>query len=78
MIKEIEQIKMRKDMQYLLDSYGFSVMSLAESLGIASNSLSDFISGTTMRSPNFDKSYVGLEELKRQIKQAEEYQPNDN
>ena len=24
-----------------------------------------------------DKSYVGLEELKRQIKQAEEYQPND-
>jgi len=77
MIKEIEQIRMRKDMQYLLDSYGFSVMSLAGSLGIASNSLSDFINGTTMRGPNFDKSYVGLEEIKQQIKQAEEYQPNE-
>ena len=77
MIREIEQIKMRKDIKYLLDSYGFSVMSLAESIGIASNSLSDFISGTTMRSPNFDKSYVGLEELKKKIKEAEDYKPNE-
>tara|TARA_R110000796_G_scaffold150904_1_gene267492 strand:+ start:2088 stop:2327 length:240 start_codon:yes stop_codon:yes gene_type:complete len=79
MIKEIEQIKMNKYMKYLIESRGFNITSLGNALNVPPKMIRDWIEkDVTMQNSTFNKIYIGIQELKRQIKQAEDYEPNDN
>ena len=75
MIKEVEIIKMRKDMDYLLENY-FNKSSLAKALNVNTKVLRDFvIDGVTPQDSKFETIHKSLENIKEQIKKAEEYQP---
>ena len=78
MIKEIEQIKIIKYMKYLIESRGFNITSLGNALNVSPKMIRDWIEkDVNMQNSSFDKIYIRIRELKRQIKQAEEYQPNE-
>ena len=78
MIKEIEQIKIIKYMKYLIASRGFNITSLGNALNVSPKMIRDWIEkDVNMQNSSFDKIYIRIRELKRQIKQAEEYNPNE-
>lgn len=77
MIKEIEMIKMRKDISYLLKNYFNSRTGMAKALGIVPKVLSDItIKKVTPQDEKFLYLHHKIIEIKQQIKEAEEYQPN--
>ena len=78
MIKEIEMIKMRKDIKYLLEERNFSKETIAEALGIVPRTVRDFITiESDFHKNTFDKVYPRLQDFMKQIKEAEEYKPNE-
>ena len=80
MIKEVEQIKMRKDLRHLKNNFGFGNVSLAKIFGCGEKIIRDFTSSETkfFSDRSFNVIYTKLQNLKKDIKQAEEYVPNDN
>ena len=79
MIKEIEMIKMRKDINYLQNKYGFTYSSFAKLCGLALRTIREFmIMNRNLSDKNFHILNNSIKTIKEQIKEAEEYQPNDN
>jgi len=78
MIKEIEMIKMRKDINYLQDEYGFTYHSLAKICGLASRTIREFmIMNRNLSDKNINAVKKHLHIIKEQIKEAEKYQPRE-
>jgi len=77
MIKEIEQIKMKKDLIHLIDNYGFNMASIARFVGCNEKIIRDFLKNKTssLSENNFENIFVKLLMLKKEIKKAEEYKP---
>tara|TARA_R100000995_G_scaffold77288_1_gene47280 strand:+ start:286 stop:597 length:312 start_codon:yes stop_codon:yes gene_type:complete len=76
MIKEVEMIKMRKDIEYLIQNYFFSRSGLAKALDILPKVLRDFVvDNVTPQDANFYKMHNKIKAIKEQIKEAEKYQP---
>ena len=72
-MKEIEQIKMRKDIEVLRDKYNIRILNLAKRIGLAEANLRNFMVGTTLIDKNHKKVKDGLLEVKQELKEAEEY-----
>jgi hypothetical protein len=72
-MKEIEQIKMRKDIEVLRDKYNIRILNLAKRMGLAEANLRNFMVGTTLIDRNHKKVKDGLLEVKQELKKAEEY-----
>ena len=87
MIKEVEMIKMRKDINYLQDEYGFTDSSLAKICGLAVRTVREFMSKKrysqsnryyrNLSDKNFHLIKKHLHIIKEQIKEAEKYQPRE-
>ena len=77
-MKEIEQIKMRKDIEVLRDKYNIRILNLAKRMGLGEANLRNFMVGTTLIDRNHKKVKDGLLEVKQELKEAEEYQGFDN
>ena len=81
MIKKAKQIKMCKDMKYLLDTNDYNYCSLGEELGVSPRSIRLWIAQgnkVNMQDITLKKVFTNLEQLKNELKKAEEYQPNGN
>jgi len=74
-MKEIEQIKMRKDIVILTNQYKISVNSLAKEFELPENTLREFIfePQINLSDKNFVKTKNALEKIIRQIKIAQKY-----
>ena len=78
MIKEVEMIKMRKDINYLIQNYFFTRSGLAKALDILPKVLRDFVvEDVTPQDANFYMMHDKIKTIKEQIKEAEEYQPGE-
>ena len=76
MIKEIEMIKMRKDIDHLIKNYFFSRVSLAKALDILPKVLRDFtVLKVVPQDANFYKMHNKIKAIKEQIQEAEDYNP---
>tara|TARA_Y100000114_G_C11477926_1_gene193966 strand:+ start:66 stop:311 length:246 start_codon:yes stop_codon:yes gene_type:complete len=76
-IKEIEMIKMRKDIDHLIKNYFFTRSGLAKALDVAPKVLRDFVvENVTPQDAKFYLMHDKIKTIKKQIKEAEEYQPN--
>ena len=75
-MKEIEQIKMRKDIELLTGKYKISLSGLAREFELTERTLREFICPLqrNLSDENFVKTKDGLEKIKQAIKDAEEYQ----
>ena len=78
-MKEIEQIKMRKDIEVLTDKYKIPLSALAREFELPERTLREFIcpSQRNLCDENFLKTKDGLEKIKQQIKTAKEYKGFD-
>ena len=78
MIKEVEMIKMRKDINYLQDEYGFTHSSFAKICGLALRTIREFmVMNRNLSDKNFYILRDKIQTIKEQIKEAEEYQPGE-
>ena len=78
MIKEIEMIKMRKDIEYLIQNYFFTRSGLAKALNTLPKVLRDFVvEDVTPQDANFYMMHDKIQTIKEQIKEAEKYQPGE-
>jgi hypothetical protein len=77
-MKEIEQIKMRKDIEVLRDKYNIRILNLARRIGLKETNLRNFMSGRILIDRNHEIVKKGLLEVKQELKEAEEYQGFDN
>ena len=78
-MKEIEQIKMRKDIDILTDKYRISVSGLAREFELPERTLREFIFAPqrNLSDENFVKTKDGIEKIKQGIKKAKEYKGFD-
>tara|TARA_R110002020_G_scaffold7723_2_gene32131 strand:- start:319 stop:624 length:306 start_codon:yes stop_codon:yes gene_type:complete len=77
-IKEIEQIKMRKDIKYYAEKYQVPLTSIAEYFDITNSSMCDFISrGKFLRTKNYNKLKNKINNFNNSFKEAEEYEPTE-
>tara|TARA_R100000995_G_C3381003_1_gene76019 strand:- start:270 stop:521 length:252 start_codon:yes stop_codon:yes gene_type:complete len=78
-MKEIQQIKMRKDIEVLTDKYKISISGLARELELPERTLREFIFAPqrNLNDENFVRTKDGLEKIKQEIKIAEEYKGFD-
>ena len=78
-MKEIEQIKMRKDIDILTDKYRISISGLAKEFELPERTLREFIFAPqrNLSDENFVKTKDGLEKIKQEIKKAKEYKGFD-
>ena len=78
-MKEIEQIKMRKDIEVLTDKYKIPLSALAREFELPENTIREFIFAPqrNLSDKNFVKTKNGLEKIIRQIKIAKEYKGFD-
>jgi len=78
MIKEVEMIKMRKDIEYLIQNYFFTRSGLARALDTLPKVLHDFtVLKVVPQDSNFYMMHNKIKTIKEQIKEAEEYQPGE-
>ena len=75
-MKEIEQIKMRKDIELLTGKYKISLSGLAREFELPERTIREFVFAPqrNLNNENFVKTKDGLEKIKQAIKDAEEYQ----
>ena len=77
LIKEIEMIKMRKDINYLQNKYGFTDSSLAKIGGLAIRTIREFmVMNRNLSDKNFYILNDSIKAIKEQIKEAEDYEPS--
>jgi len=72
-LKEIEQIKMRKDIEVLIDKYNIRILNLARRIGLKETNLRNFMNGRILIDRNHEIVKQGLLEVKQELKEAEEY-----
>ena len=77
MIKQVEEIKIRKDLIHLKDNYGFNNISLAKLLGCNEKIIRDFTNKktSTLSKKSFENIFLKLLIIKKEIKKAEDYKP---
>ena len=76
-MKEIEQIKMRKDIEVLRDKYNIRILNLAKKIGLKETNLRNFMAGRILINRNHEIVKKGLLEVKQELKEAEEYKGFD-
>ena len=78
MKKVIHEIRLRKDAQYLKDKYKLSFYDIADYLEISEATLRRFLKRETgsLSMKNY-KAMCNLDQLAKDIKEAEEYQPHE-
>jgi hypothetical protein len=76
-MKEIEQIKMRKDVEILRDKYNIRITSLAKRMDLPEVNLRNFLNGRILRDRNHKIVQDGLMEVMQELKEAEEYKGFD-
>ena len=77
-MKEIEQIKMRKDVEILRDKYNIRIISLAKRMDISEVNLRNFMNGRILIDRNHEIVKQGILDVRQELKEAEEYQGFDN
>tara|TARA_R110002020_G_scaffold402950_1_gene613085 strand:- start:346 stop:624 length:279 start_codon:yes stop_codon:yes gene_type:complete len=80
MTRKAKQMQMCKDMQYLMDEKGYNYCSLGEEIGISAKSIRQWIAkgnNINMQNSVFEKVYKRLEEIKKDIAEAEVYNPHE-
>lgn len=77
-MKEIEQIKMRKDIFILNKKYNIPCSSIAKSTGLVERTVRDFLFGRNLSKKNFHMLKKSLLNIQQELKKAEEYQGFDN
>ena len=78
MIKQIEVIKLNKDIQFLTKHYFHNNTSMAKALDILPKVLRDFTKkGVMPQDKKFEKMIKRVEAIKLEIKKANEYKPED-
>tara|TARA_R100000742_G_C4279598_1_gene104672 strand:+ start:831 stop:1079 length:249 start_codon:yes stop_codon:yes gene_type:complete len=76
-MKEIEQIKMRKDIEVLKDKYNIRILSLAKKMGLREVNLRNFMDGRKLIDRNHEIVKQGLLDVMQEIKEAKEYKGFD-
>ena len=78
-MKEIEQIKMRKDIEVLTDKYRISISRLAGEFELPERTIREFVFAPqrNLNNESFVKTKDGLEKIKKEIKIAKEYKGFD-
>ena len=78
MRKILQEIRLRKDGQYLKDKHRLSFQAIADYLGLNETILRRFLKGETwsLSTKNY-KAMCKLGQLAEDIKEAEEYRPED-
>lgn len=77
MSKKAKQIKLCKDMQYLINEHGYNYCSLGAELDVTPKSIREWITKgnkITMQDVSFEKVFTKLEQLKNELKKAKDYQ----
>ena len=78
MIKQIEVIRLNKDIQFLTKHYFHNNAGMAKALDILPKVLRDFTKkGVMPQDKNFEKMIKRVEAIKLEIKEANEYNPED-
>jgi hypothetical protein len=79
-VKEIEQIKMRKDIEVLTGKYKISLSGLARDFELPERTIREFIFAPqrNLNNENFVKTKNGLKKIKQELKEAEEYKGFDS
>jgi hypothetical protein len=77
MLKEIEQIKMRKDIQILRDKYNIRLLNLAKHIGLKPTNLRNFLDGRILVDRNHEIVKQGLLDVMEELKNAEQYRGFD-
>ena len=77
MIKEIKIIKIKKDIDFLMENYFSTISGMARAIGITPKVLRDFVVlGKTPHDKTFDVIYNNVKYLMKQVKDAEIYNPS--
>ena len=76
MIKEIQLIKMRKDIEYLTKNYFHSRTAMSKALCVVPKVLSDIEKGVIPQDAKFIFLLEQIKFIKKQIQEAEDYDPN--
>ncbi len=77
MLKEIEQIKMRKDILILKKKYQITDTSMAKEIGVTQKTVWSFLRGKILIDKNHKKFKQGLLDIKKQIIAAKLYRGFD-
>ena len=80
MTRKAKQMQMCKYMQYLMDEKGYNYCSLGEEIGTSAKSIREWIAkgnNINMQNRVFDKVYNRLEKIKKDIAEAEVYNPHE-
>jgi len=76
MIKEIQLIKMRKDIEYLTKNYFHSRTAMSKAFCVVPKVLSDIEKGVIPQDAKFIFLLEQIKFIKKQIQEAEDYDPN--
>jgi hypothetical protein len=76
-MKEIEQIKMRKDIEVLKHKYNIRIFNLAKRMGLNEIILRSFLGGRKLIDKNHEIVKQGLLDVMQEIKEAKEYKGFD-
>jgi len=76
-MKEIEQIKMRKDIEVIKHKYNIPILSLAKRIGLNESILRSFLGGRKIIDKNYETVKQGLLDVMQEIKEAKEYKGFD-
>ena len=76
-MKEIEQIKMRKDIEILRDKYNIRILNLARRIGFKETNLRNFMNGRILIDRNHEIVKQGLLDVMEELKNAEQYRGFD-
>ena len=78
MKKILHEIRLRKDCQHLKDKHKLSFCAIADYLGLNEKIVRRFLNGETgsLSMKNY-KAMCNLEQLAKELKEAEEYKPED-
>lgn len=77
--KQIESIKLRKDLQYLIKYYFYTNEAMAKALNRSPKVLRDFVKLNVIpQDRHFEKMKADIEYIKEQIKMAENYDAAEN
>ena len=78
MIKQIEVIRLNKDIQFLTKHYFHNNTSMAKALDVVPKVLRDFTKkGVMPQDEKFERMIKRVEAIKLEIKKANEYNPED-
>lgn len=78
MIKQIEVIRLHKDIQFLTKHYFHNNTSMAKALNVVPKVLRDFTKrGVMPQDEKFESMIKRVEAIKLEIKEANEYNPED-